>query len=347
METFIPPPPSNWGLPGDSDTRYHYSKFPTLNPELFGNTRTPKRWEAFSNIHRNRTTLELSIKKQNFIVSNLLLPSKKSLSDENTFVEKDSEWAIHALAYSHVLAKGKSDTKLPSHFIQQANNVINMTRRKQALLIAIITKVQSLWRMDMVKRFPLSPSDASFADKSHALSCHTFRARKNPNLHELKSAVKVQKLFRAFVVRKNVFRFKTAVRSIQSSVRGRKARLLYHLVLKEISKVQAQIRGFVVRRKIHTVLKHKSVLYREQISQLWRHVETPLAYRSAFWGLTCGLGFIKFALIENELSRLWKDLGVEEKNDNTYHFDSPLHELSPKIYSQYSSVSFYFSYFRI
>ena len=115
--------------------------------------------------------------------------------------------------------------------------------------------------------------------------------------------------------------------------------LLYHIVLEEICKIQAQMRGFIVRRKVQTVLKHRFVLYREQVSQLWRHTKTPLAYRSAFWGLTCGLGFIKFALVENELSRLWQSLGIEDNSDSTHCFDTPLHELSPQIYSQYNCVS--------
>ena len=98
-----------------------------------------------------------------------------------------------------------------------------MTRRKQTLLIiAIITKIQSIWRMEMVKRFPLKAADASMIDYQNASPSHSFRLRKNTNLHELKSAVKIQKIFRGFLLREKLSQFISALRSVQSHVRGRK-----------------------------------------------------------------------------------------------------------------------------
>jgi len=40
-DTYTPPAPSNWGLPDDGRI-YSYASFPSLNKDLFGNTRPPR-----------------------------------------------------------------------------------------------------------------------------------------------------------------------------------------------------------------------------------------------------------------------------------------------------------------
>ena len=54
------------------------------------------------------------------------------------------------------------------------------------------------------------------------------------------------------------------------------------------------------------------VEYRQQMFSLWGYARTPVAYRSKFWFLINGSGFLHLAIHEDELLRLWGDLGLDE-----------------------------------
>lgn len=58
-----------------------------------------------------------------------------------------------------------------------------------------------------------------------------------------------------------------------------------------------------------------------QLHECWKRAHTPLAYRSKFWLLFDGSGFLHVAVHEDELLRLWRDLGVfnSEAGRNLIH----------------------------
>lgn len=45
---------------------------------------------------------------------------------------------------------------------------------------------------------------------------------------------------------------------------------------------------------------------RRQIFYLWKLAHTPLAYRSRFWMVFDGTGFLHLAIHEDEILKLWK-----------------------------------------
>ena len=102
----------------------------------------------------------------------------------------------------------------------------------------------------------------------------------------------------------------SAATTIQAAERGRRARFAFALVRDLIIGAQAAIRGCFKRKIAHREREERLRQYRTQMFSLWNFAHTPLAYRAKFWHLINGSGFLHLAITEDELLRLWGDLGL-------------------------------------
>jgi hypothetical protein len=83
---------------------------------------------------------------------------------------------------------------------------------------------------------------------------------------------------------------------------------------------------------------------------LWKRTFTPLTYRTKFWQIIDGSGFLHLTLIENELERLWTDLAIEfppekftngsKESDSHLSFATGFKEVTNITYRRYIQVRF-------
>lgn len=324
-ETFTPPPPSNWGLPGDRS--YQYVSFPSLQSDLFGKIRTPKQWEQVSRQRRGVSSATLGQQQQ--ILSKVLMPASQSTLANHT---KDVDWAIHLLA-RHVgedgtVEEGEVGDERTSQDKRRAKNLILASNRKQSNLLQLVIKIQSLYRMRAACRA------AHTLRQEKLVSTEIREAVKKTKSTFLVSAVICQRLYRGYKARKLAGTRSTAAKRIQqwgrgilireaylqlvagaiivqAIARGRRVRFVYKLTLDTLASIQAQARGWLTRRNVSRLRRTRVYYYRLQMFELWRHARVPLAYRSSFWSLIDGSGFLHFSIIEKELSRCWDFLNVD------------------------------------
>ena len=88
------------------------------------------------------------------------------------------------------------------------------------------------------------------------------------------------------------------------------ARFAFAVISDLVIVAQANVRGWFKRKIADKQRRARLAEYREQIFKCWKRAHTPLAYRSKFWLLFDGSGFLHVAVHEDELLRLWRDLGV-------------------------------------
>lgn len=321
-ETFTPPPPSNWGL--DGDRSYHYVSFPSLQSNLFGKIRPPKQWEQVSKQRRQVSSIALGQQQQ--ILSKVLMKtaSQPTLSSET----KDIDWAIYMLASAKQNDSGEEESEESSKDIQRAKNLLSSSQQKQFLLIVKIVKIQSMYRMHIARKV------LHKLREEMAVSAEVREAVLETKADFLASAIICQRFFRGFKARKLAGTRATAARRIQhwsrgilirqaylqlvsstimvqSLARGRRVRFFYKLTLNTLAGIQAQARGWIARRNVTRLRRTRAHHYRLQLFELWRHSRTPLAYRSSFWDLIQGSGFLHFSMIEKELERCWDLLSVD------------------------------------
>uniref|UniRef100_A0A7S4R4H9 UDENN domain-containing protein n=2 Tax=Ditylum brightwellii TaxID=49249 RepID=A0A7S4R4H9_9STRA len=336
-DTFAPPPPSNWGLPDDGRS-YHYGMFPKLDPKAFGKIRYPKQWSAKQ---KQRGASSAALREQNKIMSNHLAqpvsvtPTKpvgsKDPQQKNPIM--NVEWAIHALSYNDSVGDFQSgatrDVALPSDTISSAMKEVLSARRKQSILLKLIIRAQACCRMYIIRTRYLrlcvefkKRYDKALLTEENVTQLVTF----------ILSIVRIQRMFRAFkkrleerqkihatrlqgwlrgeIARRYFQRLKMAALMAQAFARGRKVRFAFKLVKDLVAKVQAQVRGYLTRKQVAIFREDRVMRYRLQIFELWKHARTPLTYRSNFWMLINGKGFLHLSLTENELKRLWELLGI-------------------------------------
>ena len=199
-----------------------------------------------------------------------------------------------------------SDVTMPSTFeltediVTSAEMMIWNARRKQAILIGIIVKLQRLCRQYLERRH----EDDSLLQFS--MVTNDFERAKSSSLlkHQTAAAGRIQRYFRFWRV------LRAAVR-IQAWRRGNTVFWAFKMLVAAISKAQAVYRGVAVRKACRKMLAYRLDVYRSQIFRLWQKADTPLSYRSKFWPLLHKVGFVRLAIAEHELKRLWKELGVQ------------------------------------
>jgi len=319
-EHFAPPPPSNWGLP-DEGHIYHYGSFPKLNPSLFGKTRSPRKWKQ----NRRASFRRLSITTDEAIMARS--NRSQSIMSATKRRVKNFESAMGALSVSLGKKKGPastekskisrvnkrsanagfSDISFPdilgqsSEFLSAAEEVSLNVRRKQAILLVIIVKFQTIWRGRLCRnRANLLLTERT--PQVHAQISH---------LERCKCATTVQRMLRMQWARERFRKMRKAIIDVQSRVRCRRVRFAYELLLQSVARVQGFIRAFVTRHWVSVVLEERITTYREQVFSLWKHSNTPLSYRTKFWPLIQLTTSSRVKLAESELMRLWKELSIE------------------------------------
>ena len=125
------------------------------------------------------------------------------------------------------------------------------------------------------------------------------------------AAIQIQRRVRGCAVRRRQVKLKAGVVLIQRSIRGWRDRITFYAVKRLVCKIQGRVRGFVVRAWIFRIFQAKMTLYRDEIISLWQVCHVPLSFRTKFWpALTCSVTFIKINVVESELKRLWKVIGI-------------------------------------
>jgi len=101
------------------------------------------------------------------------------------------------------------------------------------------------------------------------------------------SAIIVQKYFRCFRVWLAYYCLREATIFVQSAERGRRHRL----------QTREQRLALLEKMRVH-------------VFELWRRANTSLVYRSRFWTLFDGDGFLSLAVHEDEIRKLWGELNL-------------------------------------
>ena len=322
-ETFTPPPPSNWGLV--SGKTYQYGTFPTLDSALFGQIRPPMKFEN----RQHQSAIRMSRRMSAFVQASEREVVEKATRSVLTKVTKrgvkNLESALKALstpfvpprrtAASTPSRKSKresagdsivSDVTMPSTFelteevVSSAEMMIWNARRKQAILIGILVKLQRLCRQYLERR----RENGSLLQGSMIVNdlerARSFRLLK----HQTAAAARIQRVFRFWRIRH------AAVR-IQAWRRGNTVFWAFKILVTAISRAQAVYRGVAVRRTCRKMFVDRLDIYRIQIFRLWQKADTPLSYRTKFWPLLHKLGFVRLAIAEHELKRMWKEMGLQ------------------------------------
>lgn len=168
-ETFSPPPPSNWGLQDDGRT-YHYSTFPDLDYMLFGKIRHARVWQDRRSSLRKRMSTALVQENEKAVVeraSNSIMKKTKTRRVRNLesalktlsspFKQFKNDIPVGTPDHRQTPASpgGRSsfsEVTLPSTFemapevVHSAEEMVLNARRKHAILLAIIVRLQSLCR---------------------------------------------------------------------------------------------------------------------------------------------------------------------------------------------------------
>lgn len=217
-----------------------------------------------------------------------------------------------------------SSMEISPDLLQSAEEVVLNSRRKQAILVGILIKLQAECRGFLVRKHverrlskisntcsggPSSsmPSDLEREKERQAAAAAARAAKRTAN-----AAVRIQTAFRCNASRQKYLRVLYAVTQIAATARGRRVRLAYLLVQRAVARVQALSRAVAVRSKISTILSQRFEVYKHCIFVLWREASTPLSYRTKFWELLQKPGFLVLSLEVSELRRLWSGLSMEE-----------------------------------
>jgi len=411
-ETFTPPPPSNWGLP-DDERLYDYGSFPSLDTNLFGKVRPPKKWPQISRQGQRATSSRFRHKQQEILSK--AFQHLNSPSDHNdTSSEIDVEWAIHALAYwdstsnidsradierrKRLLRKGinanlTDKVSVKKEMVPKAKRLVLAERRKQSILLTLVMKVQAWTRMHVQKR--------RYQQIRYAVTVLQYQYRLRPIIREVKdhmatlltsirlvqrvsrgihgrkvanvrrhsvllvqawtrgslarlrllqfySARRIQCWVRGVIVRDYVTKLCNATIIVQSCVRGRRIRFAYRQLEATIARLQSMVRGFMTRKLLQRLRVARVTKYRTHMFDLWKRTFTPLTYRTKFWQIIDGSGFLHLTLIENELERLWTDLAIEfppekftngsKESDSHLSFATGFKEVTNITYRRYIQV---------
>ncbi|CAJ1940240.1 unnamed protein product [Cylindrotheca closterium] len=170
--------------------------------------------------------------------------------------------------------------------LSRSETIIINARRKQAILLDVIIKIQAICRMYLIKK-----------------QCKTGKPWKEGLMS--RSAIQIQSHFRRYVARCQFEKVRIATILIQSFLRGRKACTIYFLVIELVAKGQAGIRGFLVRRRMSQVCAGRMAEYRRRIFSLWKIAYVPLSFRTKFWPtILSDKSFAQLRHCESEILRL-------------------------------------------
>jgi len=258
------------------------------------------------------------------------------------FEERDAEWAIHALSYKITVEK-KREKNLSENALGSAEAILMTVRRKQTVMLCCVIKLQSFLRMHRVRKMFIKDKNSIMylqrriryliIEKKFGriLGHYQFHARKiqlwfraflakREFVMQSNAAIRVQSVIRGFLERNYQRLLLKSSITVQSIVRGRRAILGKKLVLNLLVKAQANIRGHQARVQISKFRRERIDEYREEIVELWKSANVSLEYRSKFWTVVHGDGFLHLGFHEDELDRL-RNLLLPDEVSKVLHHD--------------------------
>lgn len=328
-ETFTPPPPSNWGLPDDGRV-YSYGTFPSLNPDLFGKVRPPRTWRGRrSSLRLSRRSSVRTAASEQVVFEKAMVPAMRSTSTLLAVTKrgaKSLEQAIAALsnqftspvhnssAHSHGSPDDRlsviSEVTVPSELgmtediVTSAEEVVLNHRRKQAILLGIFMTLQNACRTRYSKQQSLREASMTELQMTSSDS-ESLQATK-----EYFATATIQACARGAQARLYYRRARSGAALIQALRRGRNARFAYRLVRITVIQVQCVSRGHLARSRLRTMISGRLLQYRQHLVQLWKSTNTSLCYRSVFWSCIRKENVVQLAFTEDEIRRLWGELGM-------------------------------------
>jgi hypothetical protein len=176
-------------------------------------------------------------------------------------------------------------------------------RRRQMILISIIIELQAHCRTFIV----LQRKER----REQGIKLLQTRSKSGVISSDLAASV-IQARYRSKFYQARLNRLRSAVAKVSAFFRGSQIRTIVRIIRRTVVIVQAVIRGFLVRRRISAIISARLDIYRRQIFELWHLLMTPLCCRSVLWNFlrldeSCR-GFVRLALAEDELRRLWNRL---------------------------------------
>jgi hypothetical protein len=186
--------------------------------------------------------------------------------------------------------------------VSTAEGVVLNARRKQAILLGIIIKLQTHCRLHLVLK------------KDHQRESFRVSAEGDRSNLETNAIICLQKWYRVLSVGRSTrewfrkLRFATC--RMQSLTRDRMVRAGFLLLVTAICRAQARIRGFQTRKIVASIVEHRLRTYREHIFLLWKASHTPLSYRCKFWPILKVESYLRVQMAEAEVHRLWSKLNI-------------------------------------
>lgn len=195
-----------------------------------------------------------------------------------------------------------SDVTMPSTLdftpdvISSAEEIVLNARRKQAILLSIIVKLQRNCRIYLIKKGRL---------RRLRKSCVVVQ--NDP----LSAAIHIQMQLRRYLAQRRFQQIRAASISIVACRRGAIIRVAFLSLLARLTHVQASYRGHLLRQQLSNVFTLRMMKYKKCLFPLWYRACTPLTYRCQFWSLMNTARCIRLAVSEQELSRLWTELRIK------------------------------------
>jgi hypothetical protein len=199
-----------------------------------------------------------------------------------------------------------SNITLPSEFdstndleLTSAEEIVLNARRKQAILISIICKFQNECRLHLKR-------------KGSRQRIQRIQATSQENIDNQKTfaAATIQRWYISCLTRIQYSRTKQIITLLQAHRRGTRVRFAYLMLLSMVTRLQAISRGYLTRHTLTSLANDRMNMYKLQIFVLWNTSYTPLSYRSTLWPELKVASFLRLAIAEQELIRLWKELKI-------------------------------------
>jgi hypothetical protein len=325
---------------------YSYGTFPTLNPLLYGKTRTPRKLNVN---HHRVTSRRMSVHQQvgeEAILKKAMMPVIKSgsyllsatkrgaknlenafntlsstITDTSASLGMGSQHGLRHSLPSYTPKTVEMNSSLPItelsknrhasmsgnlNFVSSTEEVVLNSRRKQAILVGIFIQLQIRQRL-RVGKIEASESSASMILYNSNHNVIPIR----PAIQESVAVVRLQGVVRGYFVRAAIKRMSSRVRRVQALARGRRIRYVYELVIKSVTQLLAVCRGYVTRQRLSTLVEGRLEVYRYHIALLWKRSFTPLCYRTNFWFLVQFPGLVQLELAHTEIIRLWTLLNIQ------------------------------------
>lgn len=271
--TFLPPPPSDRDLPRDC---YSYSRFPSLDPTLFGTTRPPKTWDGDS-VPR--------------------VPARQTPQNHQRL-----QWALATISRRRDILR--QHTRDPADVLREAQGIINDARRAQLLVLSALIRLQSNFRM-------LRALASHRRLRNAALSLQRqVRIRSGRRQRQRAAADLLQRRARTWLARRALLRCRGAMARLQAGCRGRALRRILRFVRQSATRCQAAARGFLARRRFALLVQDLSARLREEVVVRWRDHNVCLLYRSAFWKRLDGTSLWHLGVWEHEARRRHDDVAA-------------------------------------